>query len=62
MGPNWELAEQHLKDIEDRYFFLITVPGVNTRLALTFVIEPLVRRFQGGERTDDLYQEIMRLE
>jgi hypothetical protein len=62
MDVDWQFAEGHLRDIENRYFELLGTPGVNTSLALTFTIEPLIRRFRLGERTDELFQAIMALE
>jgi len=41
------------------YKDLLDEPGVNTGLALAFVFEPIAKRFAGGERTRELYEEMM---
>jgi hypothetical protein len=49
MGLDWDKA-------------LLATPGVNTTFALKVVMLPILKRFNSGERTDALYQEIMNLE
>lgn len=55
---DWEKAESWLKEIENMY----TEIGSAGYLALNCVIRPLRDRFNGGERTQELYDEIMTLE
>ena len=55
---NWESAEVHLKEVESAYVS-IGQPG---RMALVISIWPIVDRFNAGERTEKLYNEIMSLE
>lgn len=50
----WKYAEEKLKSIESAY----TEIGKAGLLALTFVISPLRERFNMGERTDKLWEEI----
>lgn len=55
---NWEEAEEHLSFIEQIY----TEIGSSGYFALNITIRPLRDRFNKGERTEDLYDEIMALE
>ena len=59
---DWEKAKEHLDEITDRYKRLVGLPGVNTSLALTLVMYPLLRRYDNGERTQELYDEILEVE
>ncbi|OPY64105.1 MAG: hypothetical protein A4E56_00159 [Pelotomaculum sp. PtaU1.Bin065] len=52
---DWEKAEEYLKTCEVVY----TEIGSMGYFALTFVIRPLRDRFNGGERTVELWDEIM---
>lgn len=55
---NWEKAELWLKEIEQMYAEV----GTAGYFALTLTIRPLRDRFNKGERTSELYDEIMELE
>ena len=55
---DWGKAEQWLHEIEGMY----TEIGSVGYLALIFTIRPLRDRFIKGERTQELYDEIMALE
>jgi hypothetical protein len=55
---DWEKAESWLKEIENMY----TEIGSAGYLALNCVIRPLRDRFNKGERTQELHDEIMSLE
>lgn len=59
---DWAKAKKHLETVERNYNELIGVPGVNVSLAIDFVIQPIRARFNRGERTQELYMEIMELE
>ena len=59
---NWQKAEEKLHVTLENYKELIGVPGVNVMFALNLVILPLKARFDQGERTPELYAEIMALE
>lgn len=52
---DWEEAEEYLKTCESAY----TEIGTAGFLALNIVIRPLRDRFNKGERTEELYKEIM---
>ena len=56
--PNWDEAEKHLNDIRQIY----TGIGMSGVPALRMTIDPLFVRFSTGERTQELYDEIMNLE
>ena len=59
---NWEKAKEHLDEITNRYKRLVGIPGVNTSLALTLVMYPLAFRYDSGERTQELYNEMLEVE
>jgi hypothetical protein len=55
---NWETAENHLKEIRKAYVEI----GAAGTFAIVAVLNPLLERFEEGERTEELHQEIMDLE
>ena len=55
---NWEEARKHLYYILDLYRSI----GWTGTFALSVTINPLVIKFESGERTQELYDEIMSLE
>jgi hypothetical protein len=55
---NWEEAKNHLNEIRLEY----TEIGSSGLLALFLSIDPLLRRYEKGERTQELYDSIMALE
>ena len=59
---NWEKAKEHLDEITNRYKRLVGLPGVNTSLALILVMYPLAFRYDSGERTQELYDEMLEVE
>ena len=54
---DWDKAEKHLYEMKRGYEEI----GPVGRLGLVFIY-PLVKRFESGERTQELYREIMELE
>jgi hypothetical protein len=54
----WDIVEKYLSEIEKAY----TEIGTAGYFALNLTIRPLRDRFNKGERTDELYEEIMSLE
>jgi hypothetical protein len=54
----WAEAKSHIDEIR-RLYTSIGVAGIP---ALRMVIDPLLIRFSSGERTDDLFDDIMELE
>lgn len=59
---DWDKAKSHFDKIKQRYEDLMYTPGVNTSLALAIVFTPLQQRFETGERTAALYDEMMSVE
>jgi len=55
---DWVKAEKWLKEVRQMY----TDIGASGLLGLQFSINPLLVRFEKGERTQKLYDEIMSLE
>lgn len=55
---DWNEAVAHLQDVRQRYVEI----GSAGIAALTLVLNPLLVRFDCGERTDDLYEAMMRTE
>jgi hypothetical protein len=54
---DWNKAEQYLKDCEAAY----TEIGRAGMIAMICVISPLRDRFNSGERTQELYEEVMEI-
>ena len=54
---DWDKAEQHLKMCEQMYAQI----GSQGYFALNNIVRPLRDRFNRGERTVDLYEEIMNI-
>lgn len=59
---DWEKAIKHFERTRQSYLDLQGMPGVNVNLALNFVFQPLMVRLHDGERTQELFDEIMELE
>lgn len=55
LDMDWNNAEKYLKECEAAY----TEIGSSGFMVLRFTINPLRDRFNKGERTEELYQEIM---
>lgn len=52
---NWEEAKEYLYEMEKAYKEI----GFTGAFGLTLTINPLISRFEKGERTQDLYDAIM---
>ncbi len=59
---DWKKAKDHFDSVRKQYQDLEGTPGVNTTLALRTVFDPLAKRFNNGERTEKLYNEMMSVE
>lgn len=59
---DWDAAFDHFNEIRTIYEGLVGMAGVNTGLALEHVFKPIAERFEGGERSKDLYDEMMSVE
>jgi len=58
-NQNWEEARKHLQETQDQYIKLIGQKHVNPFFALAN-LSHLESRFQNGERTLDLYIQMMK--
>ncbi len=56
--PNWDKAKEYLYFIKKEYEAI----GWSGSFGLTITINPLVARYESGERTQELYDEIMEME
>lgn len=56
---DWYAARSHFNEVQSQYFGLLGQPGVNVDFALQHVFIPLARRYEAGERTKELYDEMM---
>jgi hypothetical protein len=54
MNLDWEKAEDYLKEVEQAY----AETGSAGAFAVSFVVRPVRDRFNKGERSQDLYDEI----
>lgn len=64
-GPSqadWQRAKARFDKTRLIYQEMEGMPEVNTTLALRAVFDPLDRRFNFGERTQELYDEMMAVE
>ena len=59
---DWEAAKAHFDAARKVYEDLEGTPGVNTTLALRLTFDPLAKRYNGGERTQDLYDSMLDVE
>jgi hypothetical protein len=55
---NWDKAYNHLQEIRKDY----TEIGASGVFALTLTLNPLLIRYAKGERTEELYREMMEVE
>lgn len=58
----WEQAKAHFDAVWGEYIDLQGTPGVNVGLAIAITFMPLSRRFEQGERSRELYDEMMVVE
>ncbi len=59
---NWDRALAHFRRVRQQYQELNGKPGVNTALALEYVFRPLSERYHRGERSPELFKEMMAVE
>lgn len=59
---DWAKAKKHFDQVVGHYEALRGMPGVNVTVALTYVFVPLLERYNAGERSAALYQEMMDVE
>jgi hypothetical protein len=58
---DWSKAEEYLKELINQYIFLIGMPGVMPFFGLAY-LDSLLKRYNKGERTQELYDEMMSCE
>lgn len=58
---DWIKAEEYLKEVKAGYIELLSIPNAYPFFGLA-VIKQIENRFTLGERTQELYDEIMALE
>lgn len=51
---NWELAEQRLNELNKHY----QKKRYRYSIVMALIVDPLVKRFESGERTSELYEDI----
>jgi hypothetical protein len=59
---DWEKAKLHFDDVRREYQELEGKPGINTTGALRLTFDPLAIRYNGGERTQELFELMMNVE
>jgi hypothetical protein len=59
---DWDFAKARFDRIRQQYLDLDGVPGVNVQFALQLTFAPLAKRYNAGERTDELYLEMLEVE
>lgn len=59
---DWEQAFIYFGNVRKNYQDLAGTPGVNTSLALEHVFRPLAERYERGERTLELFFEMISVE
>ena len=59
---DWDKAKDHFDAVRQQYQNLEGTPGVNTTLALRITFDPLSKRYNNGERTQELYDEMADVE
>lgn len=57
-ATEWEEAKDQLKTAD----FVYNNTDLKNRFLYKFFIKPLVKRYEAGERTDELYNKIMKIE
>ena len=60
--PKWETAKENFDKIFEMYKDMLGQPDTNTSIAIAFVLNPLLTRYNSGERSKELYDEMMDVE
>lgn len=55
----WKRAKVHFDNVRQQYQDLEGKSGVNTTMALRTVFDPLAKRYNSGERSEELFTEMM---
>ncbi len=59
---DWDKAKEHFDEVRQQYVDLLGTPGVNTAFALRITFDPLLARYNDGERTEELYAAMLSVE
>jgi hypothetical protein len=59
---DWPRAKRHFDAVRKIYQDMEGTPGVDTTLALRIVFDPLAIRYNNGERTEELYHDMLAVE
>ena len=59
---DWAAAKTHFDTVRGLYQDMEGTPGVNTTLALRVTFDPLAHRYNRGERTRELFDEMRSVE
>ncbi len=59
---DWDKAKEHFDEARQQYVDLLGQPRVNTALASLMIFDPLLTRYNDGERTEELYAAMMAVE
>ncbi len=60
--PKWDVAKENFDKILELYKSMIGQPGVNTTLAIAMTFDPLLKRYNSGERSKELYDAMVSVE
>jgi hypothetical protein len=58
---DWTKAETYLKEVISQYTSLLGMPQVNPFFGLAY-LDGLLKRYNSGERTQELYDEMLACE
>ena len=61
MTTVWTDAKKHLDEVVAQYKSLVGTPGVNAIFGLAY-LNSLLTRYNSGERSEDLYKEMIECE
>ena len=59
---DWEKAKVHFDSVRQHYVDMEGMVGVNTSVALAHVFRPMLTRYEAGERSRSLYDDMMGVE
>ena len=53
----WDAVKIRVDKLKDAYLILSQIPGMKT--SINIIINPLLERYENGERTQELYNEMI---
>ncbi len=59
---DWDAAKKHFDSVFQQYKCFLGQTGTNTLPALNLTLMPLLRRYENGERTQELYEAMLAVE